>query len=107
MGAAVAAAERHHAGAFAIAIEPATDPDIPLGESLGKSPIVELAGAAGALLGPGAPVFRWPVGALPQLSHAQGARGVRRGWLVRPHGHLLVIEAQTEAEHLTDVFLGL
>jgi hypothetical protein len=107
MGAAVAAAERHHAGSFAIAIEPATDPDIPLGESLGKSPIVELAGAAEAVLGPGAPVFHWPVGALPQLSHAQGARGVRRGWRVRPHDQLLVIEAQTEAERLTDVFLGM
>lgn len=104
MGAAVAAAERHHAGSFAIAAEPAADAEIPLGESLGKSAVVELgtAGAAGDL-----PMFHWPVGVLPQLSHAAGARDVRRGWRARPHDQLLVIEAQTDAAHLTDLFLGL
>ena len=101
MGAAIAVAERHLPGSFAIAAEVAPDSDIPLGESLGKSSVV--------VVGPGGelPVFRWPVGVLPQLSRAAGAAGARRGWIRRPHGELLVIEAQTDAEHLTDLFLGL
>ena len=101
MGVAVAAAERHAPGWFAIAVEPAPDSDIPLGESLGKSTIVDVGPASGV------PVFRWPVGALPQLSRAAAVAGVRRGWQVRPHPSLLVIEAQTDAEHLTDLFMGM
>lgn len=101
MGVAVAAAERHAPGSFAIGVELAPDGGIPLGESLGKSSIVEV-GAAPAL-----PVFHWPVGVLPQLSRAAVASGVRRGWVVRPHRSLLVIEAQTDADHLTDLFLGM
>ncbi|HEY0479769.1 MAG TPA: hypothetical protein VGD37_19750 [Kofleriaceae bacterium] len=101
MGVAVAAAERHAPGAFAIAAEVAEDSDIPLGESLGKSTVVELGAASDV------PVFRWPVGVLPQLSRAAAVAGARRGWLVRPDPRLLVIEAQTTADHLTDLFLGL
>ncbi|HEU4732013.1 MAG TPA: hypothetical protein VFT22_29155 [Kofleriaceae bacterium] len=101
MGVAIAAAEHHTAGSFAIAVDLAPESDIPLGESLGKSPIVQV-GAAGDV-----PGFRWPVGVLPQLSRAGGAGGVRRGWTVRPNPELLVIEAQTDAEHLTDLFLGM
>ena len=101
MGVAIAAAERHTPGAFAIAVEPAPDADIPLGESLGKSGVVELGAATGV------PVFRWPVGALPQLSRAAGAAGAARGWTIRPAGALFVVEAQTDAEHLTDLFLGM
>ena len=101
MGVAVATAERHVPRSFAIAAEPASDSDIPLGESIGKSPVVEI-GAA-----PSVPVFHWPVGVLPELTRAEAAGGVRRGWIVRPHGSLLVIEAQTDAEHLTDLFLGM
>ena len=101
MGAAVAAAERHTPGAFAIAAELALDSDIPLGESLGKSMVVALGVATDV------PVFHWPVGVLPQISRAALASEVTRGWLVRPHDDLLVIEAQTYASDLTDVFLGL
>jgi len=101
MGVAVAAALRHAPGSFAIAAELAPDSDIPLGESLGKSSIVEV-GAASEV-----PVFHWPAGVLPQLSRAAGASGVRRGWIVRPHKSLLVIEAQTDANHLTDLFMGM
>jgi hypothetical protein len=101
MGAAIAAAEHHAAAAFAIAVDLAPESDIPLGESLGKSSVVPI-GAAGEV-----PVFHWPVGVLPQLPGAAGASGVRRGWIVRPHAELLVIEAQTSAEHLTDLFLGM
>jgi hypothetical protein len=101
MGVAIAAAERHAPRSFAIAVELATEADIPLGDSLGKSGIVEL-GAA-----PDIPVFHWPVGVLPQLARAGGVAGARRGWLERPQGGLLVIEAQTDAEHLTDLFMGI
>jgi hypothetical protein len=101
MGIAIAAAERGARGSYAIAIEPAPDSDIPLGDSLGKSTVVAVDGAFDG------PVFRWPTGVLPQLSRASAASGVRRGWAVQPHDSLLVIEAQTDAEHLTDLFMGL
>lgn len=101
MGVAVAVAERHAPGSFAIAAEIADESQIPLGESLGKSTVVEL-GAA-----PDLPVFRWPVGVLPKLSAAAAASGARRGWVHRPAPDLQVIEAQTTADHLTDLFLGL
>jgi len=101
MGAAIAIAERRVPGSFAIAVELAPDSDIPLGESLGKSSIVEV-GAASEV-----PVYHWPAGVLPQLSRAAAAGGVRRGWTVRPHESLLVIEAQTDAGHLTDLFMGI
>jgi len=104
LGAAVAAAERHAPGAFAIAADLAPDSDIPLGESLGKSPVVELAAVDGLA---DAPVFRWPIGVLPQLSRATAARGVRRGFIERPHPASLVLEAQTDADHLIDLFMGL
>src|ERR1700748_19000 len=78
MGIAVAAAERHVPGGFAIAVEVAEDSEIPLGESLRKSALGEL-GAA-----PDVPVFHWPVGVLPQLSRAAPASAVQRGWIVRP-----------------------
>jgi hypothetical protein len=102
MGIAVAAAERHAPGSFAIAAEVAGEPEIPLGESLGKSALVEL-GAAPVEI----PVFRWPAGVLPVLSRAAAAGAARRGWIVRPDPDLLVIEAQTTADHLTDLFLGM
>jgi hypothetical protein len=101
MGVAVAVAERHAPGSFAIAAEIADESQIPLGESLGKSTVVEL-GAA-----PELPVFRWPVGVLPRLSEAAAASGAQRGWVHRPASDLQVIEAQTTADHLTDLFLGL
>jgi len=101
MGTAVAAAERHAPGSFAIAAEIADESEIPLGESLGKSLVVELGGA------PDVPVFHWPVGVLPKLSAAAAAGGARRGWVARPDPGLHVIEAQTTADHLTDLFLGM
>lgn len=101
MGVAIAAAERHVRGSFAIAVEVAPDSDIPLGDSLGKSAVVEVGGAVDA------PGFRWPPGVLPQLSRAAAVGAVRRGWAQRAHDSLLVIEAQTDADHLTDLFMGL
>jgi hypothetical protein len=101
MGIAVAAAERQVQGAFAIAAEIADDSVIPLGESLGKSALVELGPALDV------PAFRWPVGVLPKLSRAAAVTGARPGWVQRGDPSLLVIEAQTTADQLTDVFLGL
>jgi hypothetical protein len=101
MGVAVAAAERHAPDSFAIAAEIADESQIPLGESLGKSAVVEL-GAA-----PELPVFHWPAGVLPKLSAAGAARGARRGWIRRPDPELQVIEAQTTADHVIDLFLGM
>jgi hypothetical protein len=101
LGVAVAAAVRASRGAFAIAAELAPDADIPLGESLGKSSVVDVAAPCEA------PAFAWPAGVLPRLSRASEAAAVRRGWVERPHRELFVIEAQTEAAQLTDVFLGL
>lgn len=102
MGVAIAAAERHTPGSFAIAAEVADDSQIPLGESLGKSTPVALGAAP-----PDVPVFHWPVGALPVLSRASAVAGAQRGWIIRPDPHLLVIEAQTTADQLTDLFLGM
>jgi hypothetical protein len=102
MGVAIGLAERHAKGGFAIAAEVADDSQVPLGEALGKSSLVELGAAPGDV-----PVFRWPVGVVPVLSRAAAAVGAQRGWIVRPDPELLVIEAQTTADHLTDLFLGL
>ncbi len=103
LGAAVAAAERHVAGAWAIAAELASADQVPLGESVGKHPVVSLGEAPAADL----PAFRWPAGVLPQLGRAESVRAVRRGYAIHPGGELLAIEAQTDAEHLVDLFLGL
>jgi hypothetical protein len=103
LGAAVAVAERHVPGAWAIAAELASPDQVPLGESVGKHQVVTLdEPLAGDL-----PAFRWPSGVLPQLGRTDGVRGVRRGYAIHPDDALLVIEAQTDAEHLVDLFLGI
>jgi hypothetical protein len=128
LGAAVAAAERHVPGGWPIAAELASSDQVPLGESVGKHPVVSLewpgagegapggAGGAGGAGGeretqaaPSAdiPAFRWPSGVLPQLGRAEGVRGVRRGYAIHEGGPVLAIEAQTDGEHLVDLFLGL
>ena len=101
VGQALDVAGRHVPGGFPIAIEAATGGDIPLGESVGKGHAVSIGDA------PPLPVFRWPHGVLPTLAGAPALAGARRGWVIRPDPRLLVIEAQTDAEHLTDLFLGL
>jgi hypothetical protein len=103
LGAAVAAAERHVAGSWAIAAELATADQVPLGESVGKHAVVTL----GEAPVDDVPAFRWPAGVLPQLGRAGGVGAVRPGYAIHPDDALLVIEAQTDAEHLIDLFLGL
>jgi hypothetical protein len=102
MGQALAEAQERVAGSWPIAVEHAAGEQIPLGESVGKGHVLMLGDADPTL-----PIFRWPVGVLPSLSGAAACAGAQRGWVVRPDPKLLVIEAQTDAEHVTDLFLGL
>lgn len=104
LGDAIAAAERHLKGAYATAVEVATA-EIPLGEAVGKHPVVELGAVPGIDLDP-AP-FHWPAGVVPQLGSTAPLAGARRGWFAYPDPKLLVIEAQTDAAHLVDLFLGM
>jgi hypothetical protein len=101
LGEAIAAAQAH-TRSYAIAADLAGADVIPLGESVGKQQVVELGDDPHDT-----PSFRWPAGVLPQLGHATAVAGARRGFAIRPHATLLVIEAQTDAEHLVDLFLGL
>jgi hypothetical protein len=103
LGAAVASAEHHVPGSWAIAAELASADQVPLGESVGKHQVATLDEAVAG----DPPAIRWPSGVLPQLGRTEGVRGVRRGYAIRPDDALLVIEAQTDGEHLVDLFLGL
>lgn len=101
LGAAIGAAERHVHGSYAIAAEVAAGNEIPLGESVGKHHVVELGAADGETS-----TFRWPIGVMPQLGHTAPLAGARRGYMIHADPKLLVIEAQTDREHLVDLFLG-
>jgi len=102
LGQAIAEATRAGQGAWAAAVEPATGSEIPLGESVGKGQIVELGALAEPVAG-----FRWPIGVVPTLAGAAALGDASRGWVERASDHLFVIEAQTEADQLVDLFLGL
>lgn len=97
LGIAVRAAEHHVPNAIAIAADVASTDQIPLGESVGKSGVVELGEA------PPTTVFHWPLGVLPRLGHDAPAR---QGFAIHDDPTLLVIEAQPDRAHVTDVFLG-
>lgn len=101
MGQAIAEARDHVEGSWPIAVEHAAGQDIPLGESVGKGHVLML-GAA-----PAVPTFRWPSGVVPALANAAAFEGVQRGWMIHENEKLFVVEAQTDDEHLTDLFLGL
>jgi hypothetical protein len=102
LGQAIAEAERAGEGAYTIAVDTAAEREIPLGESVGKGHVVLLGDAPDDL-----PAFRWPTGVVPALAAAPRLGGASRGWTVRRDDALLVIEAQTESDRLTDLFLGL
>jgi hypothetical protein len=103
MGQAIAEAQDFIAGSWPIAIEHATGEQIPLGESVGKGHVLMIGDAPAELS-----TFRWPVGVLPSFgTSATAFAGAAPGWTVRPDDKLLVIEAQTDAENLVDLFLGL
>jgi hypothetical protein len=102
MGQAVAEAQAHVPGSWAIAVEHASEDKIPLGESVGKGHVVALGDAPDGLS-----TFKWPVGVLPSLPGARAVASAGAGWIVRPQDRLLVIEAQTPADNLTDLFMGM
>jgi hypothetical protein len=101
MGQAIAEAQEHVRDSFPVAVEHASTEQIPLGESVGKGHVIKLGPATDV------PVFRWPVGVLPSLPSAASFVGARPGWVQHEDDKLLVIEAQVEADKLTDLFLGI
>src|SRR5690242_5021400 len=103
MGQAVAEARAHVQGSWAIAVDNASGQDIPLGESVGKGHVLMLRGDEAIQI----PLFRWPTGVLPALPAASSFVGAGPGWVVRRDPKLFVIEAQTDDENVTDLFLGL
>ncbi|MEO8548840.1 MAG: hypothetical protein ABI678_02660 [Kofleriaceae bacterium] len=99
-GQAIAEAEKELAGSWAIAFDVATADEIPLGEAVGKGHVVRLGDAPAQL-----PTFRFPTGVLPAVTG--GATGFVRGWVERRDPSLYVVESQTEAAHLVDLYLGI
>ena len=99
MGQAIADAAKELSG-WPIAVDPATAEEIPLGESVGKGQFVKLGDAPATLS-----TFAWPAGALPRT--AGGTTNIQRGWIERTGQDLCVLEAQTEHDHLVDLYLGL
>lgn len=99
-GQAIAEAQKELAGSWAIAFDPATEQEIPLGESVGKGHVVRLGEAAATLS-----TFKFPVGVLPSVTG--GVPAMTRGWVERSDPQLYVVEAQTEADHLVDLYLGI
>jgi len=110
-GQAIAEARDHLSGSWAVAVDNASAQDIPLGESVGKGNVLSL-GDAGDLS-----TFRWPTGVLPSLTAGAAFNGAGPGWVHRGESEAerggegrragLVMEAQTDDENLTDLFLGL
>lgn len=102
LGVAIASAQKYLGDdAHVIACDVAKGDDVPLGESVGKHRVVEQ-GAATDTSG-----LRWPAGVLPQLGQTAQLAGAKRGWTRVPHQSLFVMEAQTNHEHLVDLFLGM
>jgi hypothetical protein len=100
-GQAIAEAEHAISGGVAIAIEPATTDEIPLGESVGKGHVVRLSDVASLA------TFRWPLGVLPAITGQAPLAGAEAGWIEHSNQSLYVVEAQVDAEHVVDTFLGL
>ncbi len=106
LGIAIAAAEAHHKKSRAIAAAVCAESEIPLGDSVGKPSVVELAPDA-APDSPTRPAFAWPLGTLPQLGHEAALADARAGYMERPEGTLHVVEIQVPSDRLVDTFLGL
>jgi len=96
LGEAIAAAEAH-GKSYAIAADLAET--TPLGDAIGKCEVVVLGDDTD-----NTPDFAWPLGVLPQLGKAVAGK---RGYVERPDAKLFVLEAQTDREHLVDLFLGI
>ncbi|HEX4449342.1 MAG TPA: hypothetical protein VH143_00675 [Kofleriaceae bacterium] len=102
-GQAISEAEHAISASVAIAIDPATTDEIPLGESVGKGHIVRLP----VDVAPALSQFRFPRGVLPAISGQGALAGVEAGWVEHASDGLYVVEIQVDAEHLVDTFLGL
>jgi hypothetical protein len=102
-GRAIGEAEHAIAGSAAIAIDPATTAEIPLGESVGKGHVVRLP----VDVVPALAQFRFPRGVLPAISGQGALAGAEAGWIEHPSDGLYVVEAQVDADHVVDTFLGL
>lgn len=111
MGQAIAEACDHVARSWAVAVEHAEGKDIPLGESVGKGHVLMLGDAPDITS-----TFRWPTGVIPSIDSPKpdvaiaspaASAGAAPGWVTRPESKLLVIEAQTTEDKLTDLFLGI
>lgn len=100
LGEAIAAARQSVPGAWPVAADRIADDAIPLGESVGRGGVVRLGEVPAGL-----PTFRWPAGVLPRLDAPVTA--ARVGWVARRHDALSVIEAQPDADHVVDLYLGL
>lgn len=101
IGDAVAAAQRAHPETWPIALDVAAEGEIPLGDSVGKTNVVELGPANEAC------AYRWPVGVLPKLGRTETVAAAATGYAVARHGELFVIEAQVPADTLIDTFMSL
>jgi hypothetical protein len=100
LGEALAAARKSAPTAWPVAAARIAEDAIPLGESVGRSGVVELGAAP-----EGTPTFRWPAGVLPALG--PGAAVGRIGHTARRADGLSVIEAQTDHGHLHELFLAM
>jgi hypothetical protein len=111
MGQAIAEARDHIDGSWPVAVDNATAEHIPLGESVGKGHVLMLdvptAQTAQTAQTASISTFRWPSGVLPALSASASFAGAGSGWVTHADPALLVMEAQTDAEHLVDLFMGL
>jgi hypothetical protein len=102
MGQAIAEARDHVGGSWPVAVDNATAEHIPLGESVGKGHVLMLDAPSA-----GVSTYRWPSGVLPALSAGASLAGAGPGWTTHPNPALLVVEAQTDDEHIVDLFMGL
>jgi hypothetical protein len=101
IGEAVAAAQRAHPDTWPIALDVATEGQIPLGDSVGKGHVVDLGSATEPC------AFRWPVGVLPKLGRTEAVAAATAGYAVTTHGELFVIEVQVPADKVIDTFMSL
>ncbi|MFN0248977.1 MAG: hypothetical protein ACKV2T_18980 [Kofleriaceae bacterium] len=102
LGVAIAAAQKYIGdGSYVIACDVARGDDVPLGQSVGKQRVVEQGAATDV------DVMRWPAGVLPQLGRTMQLADAKRGFTRVPHESLFVMEAQTNHEHVVDLFLGM
>ncbi len=106
LGAAIAAARvlvdgkgKRDDASFPIAVERATD-TVPLGESVGKQHAVALPEPEEIA----AAVYHWPHGVVPRLGYTPDVRTAYTIHETNPD--LFVVEAQVEADRVTDTFLG-